>query len=272
MRTLARIMRPFGRSPERNPEMKFVLPLLLFVAAWSVPSLAEEVLPFEILSVEQQKKGASVRPAHPPRYVLLIARVALKGAHPALTEENVAQTLRDVLQAVRVDATEKGVRCDGVSVYLYESPDHWNSRSMPLGEAEWWPKGHSFSFENDANVRNEATHIEAVKVLDLPKAPSSVVSRLSLEKRKEVFAAAVHGERRAEQEAEAKYPTLGNHIPIEKLRTYDVRAAMEKKTRENERLRAKYEAAILKKYKISESELQLITMEALMQNWPVPRR
>ncbi len=72
------------------------------------------------------------------------------------------------------------------------------------------------------------------------------------------------------REAEAKYPTDGANIPIDKLRTYDWKAALTKNAEEDERLRKKYERELIQKYKISESELKAIKMEGVAQQWPLP--
>ena len=77
-------------------------------------------------------------------------------------------------------------------------------------------------------------------------------------------------EDKARREAEAKYPTLGDNIPFDKLRNYDWEGVMRKNMKENERLREEYVRKLLRKYEISKSELQAIGEEANMEQWPLP--
>jgi hypothetical protein len=240
-------------------------------AATKSVALAQS-LPFHILEQEQLKKGGSFKPLRPPRYALLRVRAALTDARPKLTKLGVEATLRALLQTVRDDAQRRGDQIDGITAFLYLSPDHLKGDNVPLGRVEWWPKGHSFAPDNAANIENKATHVETLEVFSfsLPGQVSSVVSRLPEATRREIFTVLVRSEDRAMREAEAKYPTDGSKIPIDKLRTYDWDRAFTKNADEDERLRKKYKRELIQKYRISESELEAIKKEALKQQWPFP--
>ena len=225
--------------------------------------ISAQSLPFRILEQEQQKKGGL-------KYVLFVVKAAITDPKADLSKAKVAATLRQLLQTVRVDAQRSGAQLDGVTAFLYQSRDHVKGGDRALGRAEWWPKGHSFSADNIANVQNKATYIETVEVWKLPRRVSSVGSHLQEPTRREIFTALVRLEDKARREAEAKYPTLGHNIPFDKLQNYDWEGAMRKNMKENERLREEYVRKLLRKYKISQSELQAIGEEADVEQWPLP--
>lgn len=244
-----------------KPQTQTVLSLLALLLV-SSPICAQS-LPFRILEQEQQRKGGL-------KYVLFLVKAAVTDPKADLTKPKVEATLRQLLRTVRVDAQRSGAQLDGVTAFLYQSRDHVKGGDRALGRAEWWPKGHSFSADNIANVQNKVTYVETVEVWKLPRRASSVVSRLREATRREIFAALVRLEDKARREAEAKYPTLGDSIPFDKLRNYDWEGAMRKNMKENERLREEYVRKLLRKYKISKSELQEIGEEADVEQWPLP--
>lgn len=244
---------------------------------WQVPKVTEKApspktpggdragrpLPFEIVQQERIKKGVI--------YVLFDVNAVLKTVSPQLTEESVRATFHALLVKIRDDARRHREQIDGVSATLYLSQDHFAGGSGVLGYAEWWPKGHSFSPDNAANIENKATYIEKIVVFSpLPMQAESVVTRLPESKRREIFMALVRSEDRATLEAEAKYPTDGSKIPFNKLRTYDFKGALEKKWQEFERLRDKYEQELLEQYGITQEELDKIRTEAMIEQWPFP--
>lgn len=243
-----------------------VLALLVLLFFGSVASA--QLLPFRIVEQEQQKKGGSLEPSRPPRYVLLVVKAVLTDARPELTKPKVEATLHALLRTVRDDAQRRGDPVDGITAFLHQSPDHLKGGNLALGRAEWWPKGHSFNPDNAANIKNKTTHVETLKIFSLPGQVSSSVSRLPEATRREIYTALVRSLNRAMREAEAKCPANTLKIPIDKLRTYDWKGALTKNADENERLRKKYERELIQKYRISESELKAIEMEGFIQQWP----
>ena len=183
-------------------QTSIVLVLLTFSLA--SPIASAQPLQFRIVEQEHQKKGGSVNPVRPPRYVLLVTKAVLTEKQPDLTKERVEATLRELLRAAREDQNRRGMKIDGVTAFLYQSPDHVKGGNLALGRAEWWPKGHSFNPDNAANIENKATYVESIEVILLPERPSKIASRFSEAKRQEIYAALVRSEDRAMNEAEAK--------------------------------------------------------------------
>jgi|RhiMetdeSRZDD1v2_1073273.scaffolds.fasta_scaffold1076929_1 hypothetical protein len=244
--------------------MRVYLPTVLFLLALFLvaPGASAQLLPFRILKQERQKIGGSMQPLRSPKYVLLIVRAAITEHHPELTKENVGATLHALLQTVRDETNRPGAQVDGITVFLYQSADHIKGGDAALGNAEWWPKGHSFDPGNAVNIENKATHVESIEVFRLPTRMFSVVSRLPEAKRREIFSAVLRLEDQAKRKAEAKYPLDASKITLED--------ALSKQSKEEERLHNQYEQSLLQKYKISKSELEKIKVEALEQQWPSP--
>jgi hypothetical protein len=230
----------------------------------------QETLPFEIFETEQQKKGGTVRPLRPPQYVLLVVRAALDADSSELTNQNVKNTARRIVHVVRADSAEKGVRFDAISLLLYQSLEHGQRRQLPVAQADWWPKGHSLSYDNDENIKNKKTYVESVKIVRLPKEASEIAGRLSDHTRKAIWADAFLAGARAEQEASLKFPISQEGMSRQQVKTYNWKTAMKNWAKENERLRLKYKEEVLRKYDITEAQLQQVVTEAIIEAWPEP--
>lgn len=255
-----------------------VVACVLFVVGCSGPTSsiptpaigpAVPTLGFTVVGRETQMKGASLNPPAPGKYTTWVVKAALTDPQTTLTKELVSATLARLLQETRAEAN----RIDGVTVFLYQSAEHANGANAALGRAEWWPKGHSFDPRNEQSIINKSTYVETVDVFDLPAepVPATEPSRLAESVRHEIFAALVRSQDRATREAEAKYPTDTTNIPLERIRSYDFKTAITKNANEDERLRIKYEKELLKQFKISEAELEVIQKEAFARKWPLPR-
>jgi hypothetical protein len=223
-------------------------------------------LSFRIVEEERQMKGGSLQPLRSPGYVLLVVQAVLTEVHQELTEANVKASLMELVESVREDNPD----IDGITAFLYQSRDHLDGGNPALGRAEWWPRGHSFNPENDANVENKTTYVESVEVFSLPDSMQSVASRLTESDRREIFAALVRSEDRARREADAKYPTDASKIPMEDLSTYDWLDVGSKNLDESDRLREKYQKELIQAFGISETELEQIKQEAFVEDWPLP--
>lgn len=222
-------------------------PILCLLALLLVDSVASaQPLPYRIIVREQQRKSGI--------YVLLVVKAALTEKYTELTKEKVEATLQELFRVVRDETKRPGAQVDGITAFLYQSPDHIKGGNPALGAAESWPKGHSFSPDNAVNIANKATYVETIEVFLLPERTSSPVNRLPETKRREIFTALVRIEDHAMREAMAKYP----------------KATFDKQVEEERRLHNRYERALLQKYKISEAELGKIKLEGLEQHWPLP--
>ena len=226
-------------------------------------SSADGSLPFKIVELERL-------PKREPQYVLFRVRAVLKKEPPEITEANVRATLQSLLLQVRTEAQQRGEQIDGVSAFLSQSELHLAGSLRFLGNIEWWPKGHSLSHDNVANITNKATYVEKIHIYPLPRAAKSVVGRLSERERRAIHTDLVRSENRATREAEAKYPINVYMIPMDKLKTYDWETALEKHNQEQDKLNLKYREELLRQYGITKEELKEIRKEALTVQWPLP--
>lgn len=225
----------------------------------------DDILKFEIIKKETLKKGGQLTPLIRPKYILIRATVVLK-ENDKITKKRIKNTLNKVIALVRNSDNP-----DAISVWLHESIEHANGGTRSLASAEWWPKGHSLSSDNDTNIRNKATHeIKYTITLSKKADESKVVARLSESRRREIFTALVKSQDKAQAEADAKYSTDANKIPLSQLRAYDFKSAIEKNIEKADHLMKKYRNKVLKKFQISEEELEKISIEAFKENWPMP--
>ena len=247
--------------------LMFLLLAMLFVQ-WTdkvVCSEKTETLNYKIVKKETLKKGGQLNPLTPPRYNLIRTYAALQ-KDEEFTEGNIKAVLKKIISEIRASDDP-----DAVVVYLHQSKSYIKG-SIPFARAEWWPKGHSFSPDNVVNIENKSTY-ETTYNINLPQKvdEGKVVARLSEQKRKKIFTALVKSEDRADAEAEEKYPFDGSKIPMNKLAHYDFKSAILNFTKESKRLQNKYREKLLKKYRITEEELQKISTEAFSENWPMPK-
>lgn len=238
--------------------------LLLFSSVASAQSL-----PFRIVKREQLKVGGSVKPMRAPRYVLLKVNTVLAQSKADITRSNIEDTLRALLPRVRRDAEHRGVKFDGITADLYQSFGHIREGKSALGRVEWWPKGHSFRIENDANILNKATYVETIKIYALPETATVGARRLTIMKRREVFTLLVRAKERALREAEEKYLTIASRLTLEELRTFDLTGSRKNNAAEFERLHKKYREKIMRKFEVSEAQLKAIKKEGGKGDWPL---
>jgi hypothetical protein len=119
-----------------------------------------------------------------------------------------------------------------------------------MAEAEWWPKGHSFSPNNMTNIADKSTYIEKYNVFSLPKKIKSTINGLSVAKRKVIYHEIGAAEKASFRKAKARHPNYGNKF-------YD----------EEDRLNLMAKSQILKKYKISDETYSIIISEGVNQHW-----
>jgi len=229
-----------------------------------VYSETTETLNYTIFKKEILKKGRQLNPPIPPRYNLIRTIAALQ-SDEELTEGNVKAVIDKIISEIRISDDP-----EAIVVFLHLSKDHIKG-SLPLARAEWWPKGHSLSPKNAINIKNKNTY-ELEYNINLPRKAdkSIVVIRLPELKRREIFTALVKSEDKAQAEAEAKYAIDPDKIPFNQLRTYDWLTAHKKNSEEFVRLAKKYQKILLRKYHITEEELNKIEREAFQENWPLP--
>lgn len=255
----------------------FMSTMVVFVLAMSVPTShnsnmneeaqieIDEVLNFEIVKKEILKKGGQMTPLIRPNYTLIKVFVVLKN-NKDVAQKKVKNTLNKVISLIRQSDNP-----DAISVYLHESTEHIKGGTLPLAHAEWWPKGHSLSPDNSTNIKNKNTHVIEYTITLPEKVESSkVVTRLPETDRREIFTALVKSQDKAQSEADAKYNTDSSKIPFNQLKSYDFKTAITKNADESDYLMKKYRIGLLKKYKITEEELQKISTEAFIENWPMP--
>ncbi|MEA2047739.1 MAG: hypothetical protein U9O64_04750 [Campylobacterota bacterium] len=204
----------------------------------------KSTLNYTIVNEERQRKGGSMDPLLPPKYTLLIAKVALVD-DPELNKNNTEATLNKILSELKDKNS-----VDAITVFLYSTKGHIIDERFPFGRIEWWPKNHSLSRKNHTNIINKGTYKTEINI-SLPQKIKGN-TRVSTSKKKEIYKAKAKSELQAIRDADRKYDVV-----------YQWREHME----EINRLTDKYAKQICKKYKISNKELSEIGMEGVMGNW-----
>jgi len=224
-----------------------------------------ESLHYEIVKKEYMKKGGDFRTGLPPKYTLVVARVFIDGEKA--TDEEIKESLIQVLQEIQTKDNP-----DAITIHTFKTKKGAEMAGVySLAMAEWWPKGHSLSRSNEANIKNKQSYETTFNILERVEVPEDIiVSRFNKEKRKEIYYALIEAEDRASAEAEKKYPTNLNNIPMNQIRDYDFSGMLDKQSRLRDKLIKKYEKQVMKKYKIIEEEVDKISYEAYKDNWPLP--
>ena len=193
----------------------------------------------------------------------------LADSESALTNANVEATLHALLPRIRRDAAHREIKFDGITADLFRTFDDIRRTRSALGRVQWWPRGNSFSIENDENILNKATYVETVKIYSLGESALVKAKRLSIIERREIFTLVVRAKERAFQEAEALFPADVTKLTTLQLRTYDLTKARKDNAAEFEHLHKKYRAEIRNKFNATEAQLNAIKKEGVERDWPL---
>lgn len=226
---------------------------------------------YNIIKTNKSKKGGSVEPLKSPKYTWIKAYAVLveSVSIDKITENDIKKILKSIIEDLRKEYSP-----DAANVWLYTS-DEKVGKSNPIGKIDWWPKNHSLSRDNEANINNKNEYVLNYSQINPPKEmePSNKrLSNYSEKNRKKIFREIVKAEDKAEAKAESKYPINPDNIPDNKLNSYNWGRATRKHLELSEKLRNKYVKQILEKYNLTEQDKDKITQEARKENWALPER
>ena len=211
---------------------------------------------FKIVDQSIIKKGGK-------RYNLLRMKIILKDQSNGYDSDGLKKTFSTFLDKI----IKKEINyVNGISIDLYQSKEHFASSGSRIAQAEWWPKGHSFSSDNGHNIENKSTYVKNVEILINLKKAEKILSRLTKKKRREIFYELVKAENKAMKAENKALDAVFNSLIKKKELIKKNQNIYEK----HEKLRKKYEEKVLKKYKITPDEEELISNEAKNENWPLP--
>lgn len=209
---------------------------------------ADNTSPYQhrMVKEEIQKKGGSLEPRRKPKYKILVANYAVTEQVNGFIESRIKKTLRDILHKEKA----KDIY-DGITVFLYRTPKNANTeQNVAMAKAEWWPKGHSFSPDNEENISDKSTYIENYEIISLPKKTKSKVNGLSVSTRKEIYKKIEAADKASREKAEKMYSKYSEEY-FEKI----------------DSLNAKAKSQILKQYNISSDTYSKIISEGINQRW-----
>lgn len=216
-----------------------------------LPDINNTALESKIVNIKRSKKGGSINPPEAPKYTLLIVNAALVKQDGTFTKELMANTLKKLL----LDIQQQYRDIDSIVIYLYQSEKHVLN-AIPLGTAEWCPKGHSLSSNNAININDKTTYETTITVDHLPeiyKYHSATKHRLSLEEKQKIYVEMVQADLQAHRDANRLYGDT----------------QWKKRLDELDRLRALYNQEIKNEYKLSDKEFDEINTQAMIEQWPM---
>lgn len=235
--------------------------------------LAPPDMIYEVIETRFVRKGGSTRPLRSPPYELAVVDAALsKSAYTELTHDSIDRLLRKILIETK-ERLQRSRHVDGVSVILHQSNEHRLGGGVAIGTADWWPRGHSFSPSNDANVADKSSYETTVRVLRVPaSADESVRHGLSEAERQSILREIVRAEDRAERDAATrsgwrKMNEAGGIPDRETVQSVSVRYA--ELTSELQRT---YRREVLRKHGLTDKQGTAIIVESIEKNWPLPKR
>jgi hypothetical protein len=207
------------------------------------------------IKIEDTLKGGSTKPLRPPTRTLRSVHAHLNDSPECRKKEVVEMCLREII-AAQQKALKPGDRpIDAMKVVLHISKSHYDGENTPLGIAEWWPKGHSLAMDNEKNIADKASYVTSIISIDLPETPAEVVRRLKPSIRREIFTKLLLQSDQAKREVEAM----------------DVAGGFEAKEAEIDRRRELGKAAIQKKYRVTDKDIEKINNEGMLEHWPFPK-
>ena len=170
--------------------------------------------------------------------------------------EQLLQNLYDEANATR-DFNYHGGKPTHVFVYLYQSKEHFESG---IGQ-------HIAMLSKAGDSALIDTHIKTELIAKLNAIPE-VKYGLSEEERKEVFISIIFAEENARIESEKLYP---NPNPLDpNYSSINVKEIIRKQTEVLNKLDAKYKLEVADRFGISKEQLNKISTEGMMNNWPMP--
>jgi hypothetical protein len=173
--------------------------------------------------------------------------------------------LRQLLQGLYDEcAATRGFQYNGgkpthVFIYLYTSQEHFRSHT-----GQWIAMLSKLGEDSRPETQ---VRTELIAQLD---AKSEVKHGLSESERKEIFAAVVMAEDRAEADAERMYPYMDPLDPA-----YSQTSASRQIIKQGEvqnALTEKYHAEVAARYGVTKEQLRDISLEGVKKNWPLPER
>ena len=207
-------------------------------------------LKYRIAKIDKLKKGGSVTPFIEPKYTLLVVG-ALVESQGSYEEPTVERTLRKIV-AELVDKHQP----DGVSVKLFNSEQNLKLGTPWIAEADWWPRGHSFSPSNSDYINAKEYHVFTANFSFPQGIRSELIStEIPIERRKEIYAKAYQMDLKAMRDANDRYPL-------------DTPEQASKNIDEADRLSEKYRSQIISEFNLTEEEIDQIIEEGINRKWP----
>ena len=244
---------PPKSTPSKPPVSK---PKAKVIKTWKA-----DPLDYRIVKFEKDIKGGSY---------LWVGGYALidKVDASLITEESVKHTLTVMIEELRRKHSP-----DAIQALLFESEAHV-SNAQAIGVANWWPKGHSLSPDNYLNIANKESYVLKFGQISIPEnvIESDVLSKFPEIKRKKIFTEYLLAGYRATGEADDKYPMNASKLPRNLRRNYDSLEMLKKNEKFQWELKKKYQSQVLSKYKINDSQMRKIRLEALAEKWPHPHK
>jgi len=220
---------------------------------------------------EEQKSSTKTKP---PEVPMLTYEVVDKDRYDApiktqielhavvsgkITESNLNQLLQKLYYEANStrDFKYHGGKPTHVFIYLYTSKDHFRS-----GMGQWIVMLSKIGEDSNVDIR-----VRKELITQLNEKPE-IKDSLTEIKRKEIFRAIVLAEDRADADAQRMYPLPDPGKPG--CSQAKASEELKKQSQEYNNLMKKYESELAKQYKISQEQLNDISIEGLTKNWPMP--
>jgi len=175
-----------------------------------------------------------------------------------ISEDSLKQILKEIYDNANA---KRGFKYNNgkpshIFIYLYSSKDHYKSKA-----GQWIAM-----LSKIGNGSQENMDVKTNLITQLTAKPETKFG-LSESTRKEIFRAIVKAERRANKEAEDRFPIPFNNPSLSKE---EIRNQLMRQAEENNYLMEKYKNNVAKQYRITRKQMTDIVVESFNKNWPQP--
>lgn len=247
-----------------------------YAIGWDEKADLKDATTYEIVKVDNLSRKAITKSlsAYTTRELRVLPENKKMAYKIVLPKDIITSQIKSTIYKIILDITSKDKEIDEVILNFYSDKELVKEGFSDIGNAIWARNGDLGNVTphiatSNSRVGYKITYFvkDNLKEYLKQRLKQETIFGYSEKQRRAIFKEIVAAEDRADDEAENMYPADANKIPMNKLSTYDWEGMLQKKFNKSNQLRKRYVKRIIKKYKLTEEELDKITTEAFKEGW-----